>query len=77
MPGVVSLPHGWGHGQPGARMGVAAEHAGVNLNRLTSDVAVEPLSGNAILNAVPVTVEAVGKAAVAIPGGATEMVAET
>ena len=77
LPGVVSLPHGWGHGQPGARMGVAAEHAGVNLNRLTSDVAVEPLSGNAILNAVPVTVEAVGKAAVAIPGGATEMVAET
>lgn len=53
MPGVVSLPHGWGHSQPGTRMGIAAEHPGVNLNRLIPVVEVEPLSGNAILNAVP------------------------
>jgi anaerobic selenocysteine-containing dehydrogenase len=58
MPGVVSLPHGWGHGLPGSRMRVAAEHAGVSINRLIPDAGVEPLSGTAILNAVPVTVEA-------------------
>ncbi len=58
MPGVVSLPHGWGHGQPGARLRVAAEHAGVNMNRLAGDQQVEPLSGNALLNTIPVTVEA-------------------
>lgn len=57
MPGVVSLPHGWGHGQPGAQLGVAAEHAGVNINRLVPDQQVEPLSGNAVLNAIPVTVK--------------------
>jgi anaerobic selenocysteine-containing dehydrogenase len=55
-PGVVSLPHGWGHDQPGARMSVARAHAGVNLNRLMPDAEIEPLSGDAILNAVPVTV---------------------
>jgi len=58
MPGVVSLPHGWGHGQPGTHMAVAAAHAGANVNRLVSDAQVEPLSGNAIQNGVPVTVTA-------------------
>src|SRR5690348_2675399 len=75
LPGVVSLPHGWGHGRAGARLRVAAEHAGVSLNRLTSDVEVEPLSGNAILNAVQVTVEAMDKAPVAVSAGATETAA--
>ncbi len=56
MPGVVSLPHGWGHDQPGTQMRIAAEHAGVNLNRLIPNVAVDPLSGNAILNAIPVSI---------------------
>lgn len=56
MPGVVSLPHGWGHGQPGARMAVAAEHAGVNSNVLTDPGTIDPLSGNAVLNGIPVDV---------------------
>jgi anaerobic selenocysteine-containing dehydrogenase len=56
MPGVVSLPHGWGHGQPGTRQSVAHDHAGANANCLVPDDAIEPLSGNAIQNAVPVTV---------------------
>ncbi len=56
MPGVVSLPHGWGHGQSGSQMRVAAEHSGVNMNRLVSDQGLDPVSGNAILNAIPVTV---------------------
>ncbi|GJM38020.1 MAG: dehydrogenase [Acidimicrobiales bacterium] len=56
MPGVVSLPHGWGHSKPGIRMGVASEHAGVNSNVLTDPEAIDPLSGNAVLNGIPVEV---------------------
>jgi anaerobic selenocysteine-containing dehydrogenase len=56
MEGVVSIPHGWGHDAPGVRMGVAAEHAGVNSNALTDELDVEPLSGNAVLNGIPVEV---------------------
>jgi anaerobic selenocysteine-containing dehydrogenase len=58
MPGVVSIPHGWGHDAPGARLRVAEDHAGVNSNALADETRVEPLSGNAILNGIPVEVEA-------------------
>jgi anaerobic selenocysteine-containing dehydrogenase len=57
MPGVVSIPHGWGHDLPGIQLEVAAAHAGVNCNRLVDELALDPLSGNAVLNGVPVTVE--------------------
>jgi anaerobic selenocysteine-containing dehydrogenase len=60
LPGVVSLPHGWGHDRPGTRMGIARAHAGVNSNVLTDELALDPLSGNAVLNAIPVTVKAAG-----------------
>ena len=56
MVGVVSLPHGWGHDQPGTRMGVAASRPGVNSNVLTDEAAIDPLSGNAVLNGIPVTI---------------------
>jgi anaerobic selenocysteine-containing dehydrogenase len=56
MPGVVSLPHGWGHDKPGTRLSVAAEHAGVNSNRLAPGGLVDPLSNNAVVNGIPVTV---------------------
>jgi anaerobic selenocysteine-containing dehydrogenase len=58
MPGVVSIPHGWGHDAPDAELGVARRHAGVNTNVLTDGGALDPLSGNAVLNGIPVTVEA-------------------
>ncbi|MEO0606228.1 MAG: molybdopterin dinucleotide binding domain-containing protein, partial [Myxococcota bacterium] len=58
MPGVVSLPHGWGHDR-GAGWAVATEHAGVSVNDLTDPTHVEPIAGNAVLNGVPVTVTAV------------------
>jgi anaerobic selenocysteine-containing dehydrogenase len=58
MPGVVSIPHGWGHGAAGVRMGVASSHAGVNSNVLADDSMIEPLSGNAVLNGIPVEVSA-------------------
>ena len=55
-PGVVSLPHGWGHGRRGTAMRVAAEHAGVNSNVLADDQALDPLSGTSVLNGIPVEV---------------------
>jgi anaerobic selenocysteine-containing dehydrogenase len=57
-PGVVSIPHGWGHGVDGTAMRVAAEYAGVNTNVLTDAAVIDPLSGNAVLNGVPVEVTA-------------------
>jgi anaerobic selenocysteine-containing dehydrogenase len=57
MPGVVSIPHGWGHDLPGVRMQVASAHAGVNSNILTDDQELEPLSGTAILNGIAVQLE--------------------
>ena len=59
-PGVVSLPHGWGHTAPGTRMSVAAQHPGVNVNSLLDDSLMDPLSGTAVLNGVPVEVAAAG-----------------
>jgi len=59
-PGVVSLPHGWGHDLPGAQLRVAAEHAGVNSNTLSDDAAIDPLSGTSVLNGIPVTVGPAG-----------------
>ena len=57
MPGVVSIPHGWGHDAGGVRMGVAAAHPGVNSNLVADESVVEPLSGNAVLNGIPVELD--------------------
>jgi anaerobic selenocysteine-containing dehydrogenase len=57
-PGVVSLPHGWGHDRPGTRLGVAREHAGVNSNLLADPHLFDVPSGNAVLNGIPVEVAA-------------------
>ncbi|WP_338022716.1 molybdopterin dinucleotide binding domain-containing protein [Allosalinactinospora lopnorensis] len=54
--GVVSLPHGWGHGAQGTRMEVAAADPGVNANVLTDPDVIDPLSGTSVLNGVPVDV---------------------
>ncbi len=58
MPGVVSLPHGWGHGRPGVQLRVAATHPGVSLNDLTDDRAVDLLLGTAAFSGTPVHVTA-------------------
>jgi len=54
----VSIPHGWGHDAelPGVQLGVAGRHAGVNSNLLADELLVDKLSGNAVLNGIPVTV---------------------
>lgn len=54
MPGVVSIPHGWGHDKKGIRQRVAAEHAGVSCNDLTDEQWLDEPSGNAAVNGVPV-----------------------
>ena len=56
-PGVVSLPHGWGHHRDGARLRVAREHAGVSSNDVTSDRHLDTLSGNAAFNGLAVTLQ--------------------
>ncbi|MGN6162426.1 MAG: molybdopterin-dependent oxidoreductase [Marmoricola sp.] len=58
-PGTVSVPHGWGHGQPGAQASVAAAHPGANSNVLTDPLDLDEPSGTAVLNGIPVTVEPV------------------
>jgi anaerobic selenocysteine-containing dehydrogenase len=61
MPGVVSLPHGWGHNLPGSRLAVAAERPGTNLNALLDEDWRDPLSGNAVLSGAAVTVRALAR----------------
>jgi anaerobic selenocysteine-containing dehydrogenase len=58
MPGVISIPHGWGHNKSGSKWSVAEQHAGVNVNELTDELVVDELSGNAVLNGVPVRIRA-------------------
>lgn len=58
MPGVVSLPHGWGHARPGVQLAIARAQAGASANDLTDERHLDLLSGNAALNGLPVEVEA-------------------
>jgi anaerobic selenocysteine-containing dehydrogenase len=67
MPGVVSLPHGWGHDLSGVRMEVARAAGGVSANDLTDEAVIDPLSGNAMLNAVPVSVSVSSTQPVPVP----------
>ncbi|GGS20372.1 molybdopterin-dependent oxidoreductase [Actinokineospora fastidiosa] len=55
-PGVVSIPHGWGHTHPDTHTTVAAEHPGVNSNILADELLIDAPSGTAVLNGIPVEV---------------------
>jgi anaerobic selenocysteine-containing dehydrogenase len=65
MPGVVSLPHGWGHDAEGTQLRVAAAHAGANSNVVADEFLLDAMSGNAVLNGIPVEVAPVRSPAVA------------
>jgi anaerobic selenocysteine-containing dehydrogenase len=67
MAGVVSLPHGFGHGRDGVQLSVATNHAGVSVNDLTDDQLIDALSGNASFSGVPVTLETAAQ--IAAPRG--------
>ena len=56
MPGVVSLPHGYGHDRQGTRSEVANAHAGVSCNTITESTYIDELTGNAALNGVGVSI---------------------
>ncbi|HSM79016.1 MAG TPA: molybdopterin dinucleotide binding domain-containing protein, partial [Bryobacteraceae bacterium] len=64
MPGVISLPHGWGHDQTGTNQAIAAAQPGANLNALMDESLRDPLSGNSVLSGVEVRMEAVREARV-------------
>lgn len=64
MAGVVSLPHGFGHDRDGVQLRVATRHAGVSVNDLTDELALD-VSGNAAFSGVPVTVAAASQVAAA------------
>lgn len=59
MPGVVCMPHGWGHRKPGVqqRNAVETEMGGININELTDDRRLDNLSANAALNGTPIAIE--------------------
>ena len=57
MPGVISIPHGYGHGKKGVKLSIASERPGVSVNDLTDPAIIDRLSGNAVLNGVPVQIE--------------------
>src|SRR5260370_36218664 len=50
MPGVVSMPHGWGHGKPATRMAIANDSPGVNTNILSPPTFIDEPSGNGARN---------------------------
>jgi anaerobic selenocysteine-containing dehydrogenase len=56
MPGVISIPHGWGHDRSGIQMGVAEQHAGASINDLTDDQSIDALCGTAAFNGTWVSV---------------------
>jgi hypothetical protein len=58
MPGVVSIPHGWGHDRLGVRLDVAQEHAGDSINDVTDDLSIDALCGTAAFNGTVVSVVA-------------------
>ncbi len=76
MPGVVCMPHLWGHGRVGTRQRVANATPGVSMNDLTDVSVIDELTGNAVVNGVPVRVDAVGKAGAAEPAHGDETVEE-
>jgi anaerobic selenocysteine-containing dehydrogenase len=58
MQGIVSIPHGFGHNRKGTGWKIAEAHAGVSVNDLSDEMQIDELSGNAVLNGVPVSIQA-------------------
>jgi anaerobic selenocysteine-containing dehydrogenase len=58
MPGVVSIPHGWGHARLGIQLEVAQQYAGESINDLTDNQTIDALCGTAAFNGTWVAVDA-------------------
>ena len=59
LPGVISIPHGWGHDMEGTELDIARRNPGANFNQIVDQRLMDVPSGNAILSGVPVSVEVV------------------
>jgi anaerobic selenocysteine-containing dehydrogenase len=59
MPGVVSIPHGFGHNRPETKLRVAQAHAGVSINDITDELMIDEVSGNAAFSGTKVVVQKV------------------
>ena len=59
MPGVISIPHGWGHNRPGSQLTIAGQHAGVSLNDITDDYSIDAVTGVAAFSGQQVTVSTI------------------
>jgi hypothetical protein len=57
MPGVVSVPHGFGHDREGVQLDVARRHPGASLNDITDETLLDELTGTSVLNGIPVALE--------------------
>ncbi len=67
MPGVVSLPHGWGHDRKGVRLSVAGRHAGASINDVIDEQLIDELTGTAVLNGTPVEIEPLQTVSFSVP----------
>ena len=56
MPGVVSIPHGYGHNRKKTEIPIAEANAGASINDLTDELAVDPLTGNAAFSGQRITI---------------------
>ena len=57
MPGVVSLPHGYGHSARNTKISVANEkQPGVNANQLLDEFSLDVPSGTSVANGIVVQV---------------------
>jgi anaerobic selenocysteine-containing dehydrogenase len=57
MPGVVCMPHGWGHDREGVQLEVARQHAGESINDVTDNLAIDELCGTAAFNGTLVEIK--------------------
>jgi anaerobic selenocysteine-containing dehydrogenase len=73
MPGVISIPHGWGHDRLGIQMAVAEQHAGASINDLTDDQSIDELCGTAAFNGTWVSVQHLGELAASPPHSAVRL----
>jgi anaerobic selenocysteine-containing dehydrogenase len=56
MQGVICIPHGWGHGRKGVKLGIATKNPGVSVNDITDHSRVDTICGNAVFSGVPVKI---------------------
>ncbi|MBA53744.1 MAG: dehydrogenase [Pseudomonadales bacterium] len=59
MPGVISIPHGWGHSRPGSQLSIAGKNAGVSINDITDDYSIDAVTGVAAFSGQQVTVSTI------------------